>query len=210
MTSHEPSSAFIPGSHLEAARGLVSWETMRTPKFLNRLHDAPTVNADPLIFGFARAFLGNLHRRGWPFYAHVYWRSDEEQARLKAARRSKAGPGQSPHNFGMAVDIVHVSRGWDLSRKEWDVIGMVGKEVIRTGFYSASEKRMLRPKIEWGGDWKFYDPAHWEIAAWRERAASVASKPSPSSFSEAFSRARAARLDVFEWNGKSYSTKLAD
>lgn len=70
-------------------------------------------------------------------------------------------PGRSPHQFGMAVDIAHLTRAWDLTAKEWAVIGLIGKEVAR--------KRKIR--IVWGGDFKsIYDPAHWELADWKERA----------------------------------------
>jgi hypothetical protein len=63
------------------------------------------------------------------------------------------------------VDIIHASRAWNLTKKEWDVLGSIGKEIAR--------KRNL--KMEWGGDWdgregrpKFYDPAHWQIKNWRD------------------------------------------
>ena len=57
------------------------------------------------------------------------------------------------------MDIVHASRAWNLTKKEWDVLGSIGKEIAR--------KRNL--KMEWGGDWKFYDPAHWQIKDWRDQ-----------------------------------------
>ena len=41
-----------------------------------------------------------------------------------------------------------------LSRKEWDVLGHIGEEV-------AAQRGL---KLEWGGRWKFYDPAHWQVA----------------------------------------------
>jgi hypothetical protein len=58
----------------------------------------------------------------------------------------------------LAVDIISATKAWDLSKKQWDVIGCIGKEIAR--------KRNL--KIDWGGDWDFWDPAHWQIADWRK------------------------------------------
>ena len=60
-------------------------------------------------------------------------------------------------DYSAAVDIIHATRGWNLTKKEWDVVGAIGKELAR--------KRNI--DIEWGGDWKFYDPAHWQIKSWK-------------------------------------------
>jgi hypothetical protein len=59
----------------------------------------------------------------------------------------------------MAVDIIHATRAWNLSKKEWDCIGAIGKEIAR--------KRNI--KLDWGGEWNFYDPAHWEIDEWQTK-----------------------------------------
>nr|WP_245369132.1 M15 family metallopeptidase [Agrobacterium tumefaciens] len=91
-------------------------------------------------------------------FAHCVYRDDVEQQRLYVKGLSKAKPGQSAHNYGLAVDIVHGTKAWDLTRKQWDLIGHIGKEVAAS----------LGIKVEWGGDWSFYDPAHWELANWRD------------------------------------------
>lgn len=71
---------------------------------------------------------------------------------------SKAKAGQSAHNHGFAVDIVHGTKAWELTRKQWDLVGHIGKEVAAS----------MGIHVEWGGDWSFYDPAHWELANWRD------------------------------------------
>jgi hypothetical protein len=86
-------------------------------------------------------------------------RDEKRQNDLYEQGRSKAKGGNSPHQFGCAVDIVHATRYWQLSKKEWDIIGSIGKEIAR--------KRHL--KLDWGGDWDFYDPAHWQLKNWRIR-----------------------------------------
>lgn len=97
-----------------------------------------------------------------PLRVHSGYRDKEHQNRLKSEGRSKAVWGQSPHNFGLAVDIIHTTRAWDgMTRDHWAMLGALGKDLAR------------RQKLDlvWGGDWSFYDPAHWEYKDWRIRAA---------------------------------------
>lgn len=152
-------SAFVPGSHMAAAHGLVNFDIVQSSAFKKRRLSAPIEDAHPCILKFARAVLNEAERRGWPFFAHQYYRGQKEQELVLARGSSRAKWGQSPHNFGMAVDIVHYGRYWDLNTKEWAVLGLMGKEVAR--------RQNL--KITWGGDWKFYDPAHWELTDWKKR-----------------------------------------
>ena len=59
--------------------------------------------------------------KGWPAVRHGdFIRSAAEQKRLRAAGRSKAGPWESPHQYGLAVDIIHATRGWDVSDRFWE------------------------------------------------------------------------------------------
>lgn len=113
--------------------------------------------AHPDILEFERLFLKRLIKLGVPVFAHEVWRLNSRQDELYAAGMSKAKGGESPHNFGCAVDLVHSVHGWNLNAKQWALIGHVGKELAtQRGF-----------KVTWGGDWKFYDPAHWELTEWR-------------------------------------------
>lgn len=158
-TAHAVPLAFVPQSHPAAAQGLVDFPVVQSIKYKNRCLAAPLDGADALILDFARSLLKDCRSRGWPMFAHQYLRGQKEQNNLFAAGYTRARWGQSPHNFGMAVDIVHYGKYWNLTPKEWAVIGMLGKEVAR--------RRNI--KITWGGDWKFYDPAHWELADWKKR-----------------------------------------
>lgn len=116
--------------------------------------------AHPDILEFERVMKRRMAKLGIPVFAHCVIRTDEEQQKLFDEGRSKARPGQGPHPYGMAIDLIHSTRGWNLSHKEWLVLGHVGKEVIKT-----SGLRIV--SLAWGGDWKFYDPAHWEIEDWQ-------------------------------------------
>lgn len=126
---------------------------------------ADPAGTHPDIVKFSRKLIAELSRRGIPFYAFEYKRSLARQAELYAQGRTTSGPkvtnakaGSSAHNFGLAVDLIHATRLWDLTKKEWDLVGSVGKEIARK----------MNLKIVWGGDWtRPYDPAHWQVQGWR-------------------------------------------
>lgn len=113
--------------------------------------------AHPKILLFEKRLIRKLEKAGLPFFAHNMVRTAAEQTELYVRNVSKARAGRSPHNFGCAVDIVHSVRAWNLTKLEWQLIGHIGKEVAALNHI----------KIVWGGDWDFYDPAHWELKDWR-------------------------------------------
>jgi hypothetical protein len=79
------------------------------------------------------------------------------QEKLVAQGRSKAKFGKSPHNLGCAVDIVHSLYHWEIDKLCWDIVGHIGKQVAKR----------VGVDVVWGGDWRFYDPAHWELRYWK-------------------------------------------
>lgn len=113
--------------------------------------------AHPDILEFERLLLAKLHDCNVPAFTHCLWRADEQQTALFVQGRSKARAGESPHNHGCAIDVVHGTRGWNISKMSWSIIGHLGKELARRNDIP----------IEWGGDWKFYDPAHWQLKGWQ-------------------------------------------
>lgn len=102
-----------------------------------------------------------LAKHGVPVFAHSIIRSMEQQAKEFAEGDSKVKYGA--HNVGMAVDLIHGTMGWDMARDSWRIIGHIGKELI-------AAKGLQIVSLAWGGDWGFYDPAHWEIDGWRDLA----------------------------------------
>lgn len=130
---------------------------LKTPKYAEQMWRADTNGAHPAIIGFTDAMVKRMRDLQVPVFAHCIVRSPDEQDALFVQGRSKVdGKGDYPHRFA-AVDIIHGVLGWNLSRKSWDMIGHIGKEVAAK----------LSIPIRWGGDWEFYDPAHWELAHWR-------------------------------------------
>lgn len=136
---------------------------LRNPVFLaGARHKAQHWRADrtgahPDILAFERAFIRRFKRLGVPMWAHCVQRSEATQRRHFVTGVTKARPGESPHNHGKAVDLVHGTRAWDIPKAAWDLIGHIGKEVAG----------QLGVKVVWGGEWRFYDPAHWELEDWR-------------------------------------------
>lgn len=83
------------------------------------------------------------------------WRGEVEQQEHLAAGTSRARWGLSPHNYGVAFDLVPVVNGaatWDVPTATWKKIGEAGK----------------RAGLVWGGDFKtIVDRPHFELAGWR-------------------------------------------
>lgn len=128
-----------------------------TPESLKRNEVIPNKDADERIVKFARSFVKALQAHGVPARCTEVYRGKERQNALKAQGRSRASFGQSAHNYGMACDVIHADLGWDMNRVQWALFGIIGKEIARRQHLS----------LVWGGDWDFWDPAHWELADWR-------------------------------------------
>lgn len=148
----------LPDNYADAVRSLSDPAVVSSLRFRKRAVWDQTGSV-PDIVRFANALTQALNKRGFPMFVFHGWRDGIEQQRLFDQGVSKARSGQSPHNHGMAVDIIHFSRAWDLTRREWDLIGAIGRETARK----------LHMDITWGGDWNFYDPAHWELFDWKQR-----------------------------------------
>ena len=92
----------------------------------------------------------------------VVWgyRTLEEQ-RVLHQRGVGTSPGNSAHNKGMAVDVIHMRRAWEMMPRDgWELLGAIGKEAARK----------TNIPMEWGGDFKSrWDPAHWQIKGWRSQ-----------------------------------------
>lgn len=142
--------------------GLLALENrafLQSPDYRDQQLRADQVGAHPIIREFSRLFIRRMARRfGVPMFAHNMVRDAATQRALYVQGVTKAPAGASPHNFGCAVDIVHSRLAWGLAEQSWTMLGHIGKELAHQNGW----------KLVWGGDWKFYDPAHWELADWRE------------------------------------------
>lgn len=131
-----------------------------TDQYLRQGDRADWSYTDPRIQLFAGLLLRRLRQIEVPFFVHCAYRSNDEQLRLYDLGRTTIKTSGA-HGRGAAVDLVHSRYAWDLSRQEWSFIGKIGKDIARKAGIP----------IEWGGDWSFYDPAHWQLPEWRSMVA---------------------------------------
>ncbi|MFO1519207.1 MAG: M15 family metallopeptidase [bacterium] len=95
----------------------------------------------------------NAQRNGLNVYVSEGFRSEEQQMKLLHSGRgvTRAKPGYSFHNYGLAVDVVFQDKKGRPSWREehdWKKLGQLGKEV----------------GLEWGGDWKsLRDRPHFQL-----------------------------------------------
>lgn len=136
---------------------------LKTPRYQEQKSRANRDGADIRILEFSDKLIKRCASLGIPVFALCIVRTQEEQqsAYARGVSRDSPSDGLWPH-MGFAVDIIHGTRGYMDDENHvphgWDVIGHLGKEVAHS----------MDLKVTWGGDWKFYDPAHWEIADWKE------------------------------------------
>lgn len=149
-----------PANYAEALKQLVHKAHLASEKHRDQQARPQRLGADPDLLRFERAFCRRFEKLGVPMFPHCIVRGRHEQNRLFVTGKSLARFPKSPHNFGMAVDLVHGVHAWNLSKGSWEIVGHVGKEVAA----------QLGVKVSWGGDWRFYDPAHWELSDWRSRS----------------------------------------
>lgn len=145
--------------YIEAAYGLARSKAFKDIKVREKQTSVQFEGVHEDIVKFWKGMYKACKARNIPVIAFEMLRSPERQDELYKAGRSKARGYQSPHQFGMAVDIVHATDYWQITKKQWDIIGSIGFEVARKN----------KIDIEWGGKFKkFYDPAHWQIKNWCE------------------------------------------
>lgn len=154
---HQPPEELAVVSLSNALRAIQDRTFLKTPKYTDQQGRAVREGAHPDILEFERRLVTKMRKQFVPLFCNSCVRGTHEQDALLARGVSKAAGGQSPHNYGMAVDIIHGVKGWNIPKASWTLLGHVGKEIsIQSGI-----------AVTWGGDWKFYDPAHWELKEWK-------------------------------------------
>lgn len=114
---------------------------------------------DPRIRKFTLAVIEELARYGVPLRCFNIYRGEAAQNKAYVEGHSKARFGQSPHNYGLATDLIHATKGWDIPKLAWEAIHVIAAEVAR---------RQNLP-IRWGGHFtNLWDPAHYELKDWRK------------------------------------------
>lgn len=109
----------------------------------------------PMVARKAEAIVEEMKRHGHAVRIVEGIRTLERQQELYNQGRTTPGPivtnaqpGESFHNYGVAVDFVFRKEGYNASDTLWALLGEVGK---KQGF-------------EWGGDWQgFIDRPHFQL-----------------------------------------------
>lgn len=149
----------------EALAGLVDRSFLASQRWQTQQHRANRVGAHPNIILFEAKLRRRLADMGIPMFCHTMVRTREQQMIEYQEGTSKDSPadGKWPHR-AHAIDLVHSTRAWGLTPKQWQCIGHVGFEVAKANHI----------RVTWGGDDpgvndKFnWDPAHWELTNWKE------------------------------------------
>lgn len=115
----------------------------------------------PPFLDLVRRFLVECEKAGYRLRVTYGYRSLEAQADLYAQGRTKPGsvvtnakPGQSPHNYAAAIDVVFITKDGNVDwNGPWAAIGAIGEEL----------------GLVWGGRFKgLVDKPHFEWKEWRE------------------------------------------
>lgn len=157
----------LDGEKFEAPERLKYPSIMTSEPVLRQHSRADWQHTDIRLQIWAARFIEAARKRGVPLYVHSAFRTKAEQDELVRRKVTKAPYPQSPHNLGEAVDIVHSQYHWQMTRDEWAYLSIIGRQVLfRMNQQLKAEQRLY---LVWGGDWSFYDPAHWEIADFKAR-----------------------------------------
>lgn len=151
--------------HFSAPARLANASYIRSTAHLKQWDRADWQGVDPRIAFFAGKLQLKLQNMGIPVYIHTAYRTRAEQDDAYKRGNSKLQGDRTAHRVGGAIDLVHGNFHWEMSKQEWEFIGKVGKEVHC--LIQQSLPKDDRFEIVWGGDWSFWDPAHWELKEWK-------------------------------------------
>jgi hypothetical protein len=95
--------------------------------------------------------------------------TDDKGKKLGIATQARAG--ESPHNFGCAIDFAFVKLVDSKDKKTGQAIkaGIIDWKVKSDQWAAAANFAKQTGLLEWGGDWaNFYDAPHVELKGWRD------------------------------------------
>ncbi|QCS37230.1 hypothetical protein [Tortoise microvirus 72] len=159
-----PGEVVVHDLYKEARAKLIDREMIMSRRYDEQQWRALRIGAHPDIILFTRLFVAKLKKLGIPVFPSEIVRTPARQAQLYKDGFSKAVGAKAPHPYGCAVDLVHSVHLWNLSKKQWEFFGELGKELAK--------QRGIA--ITWGGDWPpivdkvGWDPAHWQLKEWRK------------------------------------------
>lgn len=159
----------------EAPERLKAPGWLHSTNYVRQSERADWNHADPRLMRWAALVVELARKREIPLYVHCCLRDEAEQNRLAAAGNSKVRYPNSAHNIAEAVDIVHGVFHWDMTPQEWRLIHVLG--LLALDRINATLPKARKLALTWGGNWSFYDPAHWEISDYRSRVRRLPAGP---------------------------------
>ena len=138
---------------------------MRTDAYLKQWDRADWQHVDRRLMRWSALFIEYARKRNIPLYVHSAYRTREEQQLLLS--RNVTRTLHSAHRIGEAVDIVHGVYHWDMTPQEWRFLQVIGNRALDR--VNATLKKADKLELTWGGNWSFYDPAHWQITDYKTR-----------------------------------------
>lgn len=167
-----------PDDGWQAPERLKAPNHFRTSSYLRQLDRADWSFCDPRLTVWAAYVQKLAQARDIPLYVHTALRSKAVQNQHVRDGTSKAKYPLSAHNIGEAVDLVHGTYHWDMSRQEWAMIHTLGRLALDRVNSRLAAADWL--SLTWGGHFKtLYDPAHWEISDYRHRTRELPEPLSP-------------------------------
>jgi hypothetical protein len=169
MNPTPPAMPDLDAGKETALRTLRNAEFLLSRKYQEQQWRAVRAPADRRIIEFERLLVRRFKALGIPMFCHCMVRTVAQQRQEMAEGNSWTDdPTKGAHVLGRAIDVVHSIRGWDLTFNEWAMIGHIGKEVAKSVKWTERhpEGHLIEHvgiHVEWGGDWKRWDPAHWEL-----------------------------------------------
>lgn len=158
-----------PPVTFEAPKSLQAPSHFKTNAWLRQCERADWAHVDPRLAVWSAMLIHMALKRGIPLYVHAALRDKATQDAYRKKGTSKVSYPNSAHNIGEAVDIVHGTLHWNLAKQEWKLIHVLGNLALdRLNAALPAARKLV---LTWGGDWRFYDPAHWEISDYRSRTA---------------------------------------
>lgn len=158
-----PADLVPHGDYKAAWADMIDHKMCASRKYQEQQWRALRIGAHPQLLQHMRFTIAKFKSMGIPVYAHTIVRSRAQQQKEFDEGDSKARPDKAPHVWGAAYDLIHSVYGWGLSKKQWEFMGHVGKQLAIS--------RSI--PITWGGDWPpivekvGWDPAHWQLRNWR-------------------------------------------